>query len=175
MVGRRYDHKRTDLVPITPDRKHLALAVGTSGCPWDLDDVPYAEHAELADLTGRLIFVGESAADELVIDPARRVGEHSDSRRDTALNEVSSLEHPSAPRIKGDDDGVGGRDRFLDDERPSYGPQYRFTGGGNTDDDGREQRNYCRSAGPPWPSKARARIHVHVAPGHSMKHGHQKS
>jgi hypothetical protein len=117
-------------VLVTPHRKHLTFAIGTGGCPGDTDDVSYTKHSKLADLTGSLIFVGESSADELMIYPARRVGEHSDSRRDAASNKIGSLKHPGAARIKGDDDGVGRRERFFDNERPSYRPQDRFTGGG---------------------------------------------
>ncbi len=108
----------------------------------DPQDVPHAKHLKLADLTGRLIFVGEAPADELMILRPRRVGKDSDLRRDAALNKVGSFEHPGAARIKGYDDDVGRRDRFFSHKGPSCGPQNRFTNAGNTNDDSRDQRDH---------------------------------
>ncbi len=122
---------------IAPSGEHLTLAFGSGVGPGDPHDVPHAKHFELADLAGGLIVVGESAADELVILSTRRVRKHRDLRRDAALNEVGSLERPGAAGVKGYDDDVGRCDRFSGDERPTCGPQDRFTNGRNGNDDSR--------------------------------------
>ena len=50
---------------VTPGRKYLTLALGSGVLPGDPYDVPDAKHLKLANLTRGLVFVGESAADEL--------------------------------------------------------------------------------------------------------------
>jgi hypothetical protein len=125
-------------VLVAPGREHLSLAFGSSVRPGDPHDVPHAKYPELADLTGGLIFERKSTADELTIFGTWRVDKDCDLRRDPLLNKVGSFERPSAAGIKGDDDDVGGRDRFTNDESPSRGPQDRLAHGGNTYDDSRD-------------------------------------
>ena len=138
---------------VTPDRKHLTFALGSSVCRGDPHDVLHAKHPELANLTGGLILVDESTAYELVIFHAWRVGEHRDLRRDAPLYKVGSFERASTAGIKGNDDNVGRRDRITCNEGPSRGPQDGFTYGGNTGDDSRSQRDHCHNPGPSWPTK----------------------
>ena len=71
----------------------------------------------------------------------RRIGKNRNSRRDAALHEIRRFERPRAAGIKRYDDDVGGRDRFVNNERPSCGSQNRLPNGGNGNDGSRGQCN----------------------------------
>ena len=146
------------MVLVTPSRKHLALALSSRICSGNPHNVTHAKHRELANLTGGRVLVGESAADELMILPTRRVGEHRDLRRDSALYQVRSFECPGTACVKGNDDDVRRRDRFSYDEGPARSSQDRLTNGGNTDDESHDQYDHYPDLGPSWPSKAHARF-----------------
>jgi hypothetical protein len=62
----------------------------------------------------------------------RRVHKNGNSLCNAALHEVRRFERPGAIGIRRYDDDVGGRDRFVDDERPSCGSQNRLPKGANS-------------------------------------------
>jgi hypothetical protein len=55
------------------------------------------------------------------------------------LHEVRRFEHPGATGIERYNDDVGGRDRFVYDERPSSGSQNRLPKGASSNDRKRGQ------------------------------------
>ena len=123
---------------VAPWRKHLTFTFGSidSG---DLHDIRHAKRPQLANLPCARILVRESPADELVVFSTRRVGKNRNACRDAAVHEVRRFERPRAAGIKRYDDDVGGRDRFVDDERQSCGSQNRLPNGGNSNDGSRGQ------------------------------------
>ena len=124
---------------VAPWRKRLAFSFGSDVGSGDLHHIRHAKPSQLTNLPRSRIFVGESPADELVVFSARRVGKDRDSRCDAALHEIRRFERPRTAGIKRYDDDVGGRDRFVDDKRPSCGSQNRLPNGGNSNDGGRGQ------------------------------------
>jgi hypothetical protein len=108
---------------VAPWRKRLALAFGSSVGSGDLHNIRHAKPPQLANLPCARILVGEPSADELVVFSTRRVGKNRNSCRDAALHEVCRFERSRAAGIKRYEDGVGGRDRLVGDERPSCGSQ----------------------------------------------------
>ena len=127
---------------VTPCRKHLTFTFGSSISSGDLHDIRHPQRPQLADLPRTRILVREPAADELVVFSTRRVGKNRNPRRDAALHEIRRFKRPSTAGIKRYDDDVGGRDRFVDDERPSCGSQNRLPNGGNNNDGSRGQYNH---------------------------------
>jgi hypothetical protein len=124
---------------VAPWRKYLSFTFGSNVGSGDLHDIRHAKPPQLANLPCARILVREPPADELVVFSTRRVGKNRNSRRDAALHEIRRFERPRAAGIKRDDDDVGGRDRFVGDERPSCGSQNRLPNGRNSNDGGRGQ------------------------------------
>ena len=127
---------------VAPSRKHLGFTFGSNVGSGDLHDIRHAKPSQLANLPCTRILVREPPADELVVFSTRRVGKNRNSRRDAALHEIRRFKRPRAAGIKRYDDDVGGRDRFVDDERPSCGSQNRLPNGGNSNDGSRGQCNH---------------------------------
>ena len=125
---------------VAPCRKHLGYTFGCFSIgSRDLHDIRHAKPPQLANLPCARILVREPPADELVVLSTRRVAKNRNSRRDAALHEVCRFERPRAAGIERYDDDVGGRDRFVDDERPSCRSQNRLPNGGNSNDGSRAQ------------------------------------
>jgi len=127
---------------VAPWRKRLAFTFGSNVGSGDLHDIHYAKPSQLTNLPCSRIIVREPAADELVVFSTRRVRKDRNSRRDAAPHEIRRFERPRAAGIKRYDDDVGGRDWFVDDERPSCGSQKRLPNGGNNNDGSRGQCNH---------------------------------
>src|SRR6516164_11301162 len=117
---------------VAPRRKQLGFTFGSNVASGDLQDIRHAKPPQLADLPCTRILVRQPPADELVVFSTRRAGKNRNSRRDAALHEIRSFERPRAAGTKRYDDDVSGRDRFVDDERPSCGSQNRLPSGGNS-------------------------------------------
>jgi hypothetical protein len=99
-----------------------------------LNDIRDAKRPQLANVLFGRILVRKSAADELMVFSTRRVRKNRNSRGDAALHEVCRFECTRASGIRRYDNDVCGRDRFVDDERPSGGSQNRLPNGGNSHD-----------------------------------------
>jgi len=127
---------------VAPWRKHLGFTFGSNVGSGDLHDIRHAKPSQLANLPCSRIFVREPPADELVVFSTRRVGKDRNSRRDAALHEIRCFERPRTAGTKRYDYDVGGRDRFVDDERPSCGSQNRLPNGRNSNDGSRGQCNH---------------------------------
>src|SRR6516162_2822599 len=115
---------------VTPRWKHLAFTFGPNVASRDLNDIGYAKRSQLANLPCGGILVRKSAADELMVFSARRVGKNRNSCRDAALHEIRRFERPRAHGPSRYDNKLRGRDRLVDDERPSCGSQSRLPNGG---------------------------------------------
>ena len=118
---------------VAPCRKHPAFTFGSINFG-DLHDIRHTKRPQLANLPCRRILIRESPADELMVFSARRVHKNRNSRCDAALHEVCSFERPRATGVKRYDNDVGGRNRVIDDERPSCGPQNGLPKGGSNND-----------------------------------------
>ena len=127
---------------VAPWRKHLAFTFGSNVGSGDLHNIRHAKPPQLSNLPCTRILVRESPTDELVVFSARRIGKNRNSRRDAALHEIRRFERPRAAGIKRYDDEVGGRDRFVNNERPSCGSQNPLPNGGNNNDGSRSQCNH---------------------------------
>src|SRR6516164_2780567 len=132
VVPRGHEHNGLEPMLVAPWRKHLGFTFGSNVGSGDLHDIRDAKPPQLANLSCSRIFVREPPADELVVLSTRRVGKNRNSRRDAALHEIRRFERPRAAGSTRYDDDVGGRDRFVDDERPSCGSQNRLANGGNS-------------------------------------------
>ena len=139
VVPSGHEHNGSELMLVAPLRKHLIFTFGSNVGSGDLDDIRHAKPPQLVKLTCARILIREPPPDELEVFSTRRVGKNRNSRRDAALHEVCRFEHPRAAGIKRYDDDVGGRDRFVDDERPSCGSQNLVPNGGNSNDGSRGQ------------------------------------
>src|SRR5262245_1660168 len=80
-----------------------------------------------------------------------------------SLHEVCRFERSRAAGIKCCDDGVGGRDRLVDDERPSCGSQNRLPNGGNSNG----QCEHDKYLGPPQRLGAHAQVYLQFHVGAS--------
>jgi hypothetical protein len=127
---------------VAPWRKRLAFSFSSDVGSGDLHHIRHAKPPQLTNLPCSRIFVREPPADELVVFSTRRVGKDRNSRRDAALHEIRRFECPRTAGIKRYDDDVGGRDRFVDDKRPSCCSQNRLPNGGNNNDGSRSQCNH---------------------------------
>ena len=127
---------------VAPWRKHLGFTFGSNVGSGDLHDIRHAKPPQLANLPCTRILVREPPADELVVFSTRRVGKNRNSRRDAALHEIRRFKRPRTAGMKRYNDDVGGRDRFVDDERPSCGSQNWLPNGRNSNDGSRGQRNH---------------------------------
>ena len=127
---------------VAPWRKRLAFSFGSDVGSGDLHHIRHAKPSQLTNLPCSRIFVRESPADELVVFSTRRVGKDRNSRRDAALHEIGRFERPRTAGIKRYDDDVSGRDRFVDDERPSCSSQNRIPNGGKGNDGSHCQRDH---------------------------------
>jgi hypothetical protein len=89
------------------------------------------------------IFVGNSAANELVAYGVWRTGENRDPSGHTAVKQIGRFKRPGAIGITRHDYDVGGFDRIISDQRPSSRAQNRSSNGGYSDragtDDSDEQ------------------------------------
>ena len=139
VVPSGHGYNRSELMLVAPWRKHLTFTFGSNFGSGDLNDIRHAEPPQLVNLPCARILIREPPPDELVVFSTRRVGKNRNSRRDAALHEVCRFERPRAVGIKRYDDDVGGRDRFVDDERPSCGSQNLLPNGGNSNDGSRGQ------------------------------------
>jgi hypothetical protein len=137
-----HEHNGSEPMLVAPWRKRLAFSFGSDVCSGDLHHICDAKPSQLTNLPCSRIFVRESPADELVVFSTRRVGKDRNSRRDAALHEIRGFERPRTAGIKRYDDDVGGRDRFVDDKRPSCGSQNRLPNGRNNNDGSRSQCNH---------------------------------
>jgi hypothetical protein len=129
VVPSGHEHNRSELMLVAPWRKHLTFTFGSSVGSGDFYNIRHAKRRQLANLPCGRILVREPPADELVVFSTRRIGKNRNARRDAALHEVRRFERPRAAGIKRYDDDVSGRDRFVDDERPSCGSQNRLPNG----------------------------------------------
>ena len=127
---------------VAPWRKHLTCTLGSSVGSGDLHDIRHAKPPQLANLLCARVLVREPPADELVILSTRRIAKNRNSRRDAALHEVRRFERPRAAGIKRYDNDVGGRNRLVNDKRPSCGSQNRLPNGRNNNDGRRSQYNH---------------------------------
>jgi hypothetical protein len=136
-----HQHNGSELMLVAPWRKHLTFTFGSSVGSGDLHDIRHAKQLQLADLHCARIHVREPPTDELEVFSTRRVAKNRNSRRDAALREVRRFEHPRPVGLRRYDDDVGGRDRFVDDERPSCGSQNRLPNEYNRNDGSRGHHN----------------------------------
>jgi len=139
VVPSGHEHNRSELMLVAPWWKHLTFTFGSNVGSGDLHDIRHAKRPQLANLPCAPILVREPPADELVVFATRRVAKNRNSLCDAALHEVRRFERPGAAGLRRYDDDVGGRDRFVDDERPSCGSQSRLPNGGNSNDGSRGQ------------------------------------
>src|SRR5262249_696760 len=123
VVPSGHEYNGSEPMLVAPWRKHLGFTFGSNFGSGDLPDIRHRKPSKLANLPCSRIFVREPPADEPVVFSTRRVGKARNSRRDAALHEIRRFERPRAAGIKRYDDDVGGRDRVVDDERPSCGSQ----------------------------------------------------
>jgi hypothetical protein len=137
VVPSGHEHNGSEPMVVAPQRKHLSFTFGSNVSSGDLHDIRHAKPPQLANLPCARILVRELSADELVVFSTRRVGENGNARRDPALHEVCNFERPRAGGVERYDDDVSGRDRLVDDERPSCGSQNRLPNGGNSNDGSR--------------------------------------
>jgi hypothetical protein len=133
VVPSGYQHNGSELMLVAPWRKHLTFTFGSSVGSGDLHDICHAKQLQLANLHCTRIHVRKPPTDELEVFYTRRVAKNRNSHRDAALHEVGRFQHPRAIRLRGYDDDICGRDRFIDDERPACGSQNRLPNGGNSD------------------------------------------
>jgi hypothetical protein len=124
---------------IRPWWKHLPFTFGSILGSGDLHDVRHAKRPQLADLPCARILVRDPPADELVVFLTRKVAKNRNARRDAAMHEVCRFKRPCAAGIKRYDDDIRGRDRFVDNERPSGGSQNCLPNGGNSEHGSRGQ------------------------------------
>jgi hypothetical protein len=124
---------------VAPWRKHLTFTLRSNVGSGDLHDIRHAKRPQLANLPCAPILVREPPSAELVVFSTRRVHKNRNSLCDAALHEVRRLERPGATGIRRYDDEVGGRDRFVDDERPSCSAQNRVSKRANGNDRNRGQ------------------------------------
>jgi hypothetical protein len=116
-----HEHNGSELMLVAPWRKNLAFTFGSNIGSGDLHDIRNAKPPQLANLPCARILVGQPPADELVVFSTRTVAKNRNALCDAALHEVRRFERPGATGLRRYDDDVGGRDRFVDDERPSCG------------------------------------------------------
>jgi len=84
VVPSGHEHNGSELMLVTPWRKHLTFTFGSDVGPGDLHDIRHTKPPKLAHLPCARILVREPPADELVVCSTRRVGKNRNSRRDAA-------------------------------------------------------------------------------------------
>jgi hypothetical protein len=89
------------------------------------------------------------------------------------LHEVRRFERTSAARIKRHDDVIGGHDRLVDDERPSWGAQNRLPNGRNSNDGQTRPTRPPIGTGPASPAGSSCWVHLQTSRGH--RHGRRFS
>ncbi len=139
-----HKHNRSELMLITPGRKHLAFTLGADVGSGDFHDIRHAKPLQLANLPCARILIREPPADELMVFSTRRVGKNRNPRRDAALHEVRGFERPGTAGIGRYDDSIRRRNRLVDHERPSGGAQNRLPKGGNRNGASRSQSDRHR-------------------------------
>jgi hypothetical protein len=134
-----HEHNGSELMLVAPWRKHLTFTFGSNVSSGDLHDIRHAKPPQLANLPCARILVREPPADELVVFSTRRVHKNRNSLCDAALHEVRRFKRPGATGLSRYDDDISGRDRFVDDKRPTCGSQNRLPKGANRNDRNRGQ------------------------------------
>ena len=142
VVPRGHEYNGSELILIAPWWKHLSFTFGSSVGSGDFYNIRHTKRSQLANLPRARILMREPPADELVIFSTRRVAKNRNPRRDAALHEIRRFERPRAAGMKRYDDDVGGRDRLVDDERPTCGSQNRLPYGRNSNDASHCQRDH---------------------------------
>jgi hypothetical protein len=101
-------------LPPAPGGKHGTFVLG-SGYIWDLEDSVDAKRPELPKGLSGFIFVGNSAANELVPYRIWGAGKNCDPCGYTAVKKVSRLKRSGAIGIERHDYDVGGLDGVIHD------------------------------------------------------------
>jgi hypothetical protein len=158
MIPGDYEHNRAEFVLVAPWRKNLTFTFGARLRSGNLHDIRYAKRVKSADLPCACVLIGQSPPDELELLSARGVGEDRNSRRYTALHEIRGLQRARGARIRRYDNDVGEPDRFIDDKRPSRGPQNWLSNGRYRNDGGRGQCDHDQHRAPSRRPGAHARF-----------------
>lgn len=133
---------------VAPVGKHSTFVLGSGYLSRDLVDGVDTKRPELSNGSCSRVFVGDPAPDELEVHAVWRVGENRDSRRHTAVNKVGGFEHPSAVGIERHDDGIGGFDAVIHNERPSSRSQKPLSNGRYTNAGSAKQHDAQQNRGP---------------------------
>jgi hypothetical protein len=100
VVPSGHEHNGSELMLVSPWRKHLAFTFGSNVGSGYLHDIRHAKRPQLAYLPCPRILLREPPADKLVVFSTRRVVKNRNSGRDSTLHEVRRFQRPRAAGIK---------------------------------------------------------------------------
>jgi len=110
-----------------PSGKDVAFTLRSDDIGRDSLGLFHSERSKLANQDRGLVFVRESAAEELAFDGVGRVAEYRDSCRHPAMHEIGCLQSAGAARVDRHDDDVDGLGLRGHDQKPPGRPKNRLT------------------------------------------------
>jgi hypothetical protein len=105
---------------VTPPGERGPFVLTSVDISWNLFDIRYTKSSEFPHCPCRITLIGDTTSLELVDHPVlRRFRKDGHARRYAPLNKISGLEHSLAICVDGDNDGIRGLQRVINDKNSS--------------------------------------------------------
>src|SRR5512133_455976 len=125
MVRAAHHHDGAIPVVLAPFRKRRTLVLSSRHMRWDLFHIAYAKCVQLLSGAFGRVFMLYATSHELpVYDSVRELYENRHPRRQPAVNQVGSLEHPATISVHRQHNDIGRIDRLIDNEQTSGRAQH---------------------------------------------------